>query len=95
MRTILYFLTIPGCGACKQAKPAVAAVQKAMPHIEYVEGNIVEMQFPKHSRWVPQGSPAYAVVREGRNVEVVEGLLTEAELRNWLLGAPPSGAQIV
>lgn len=78
----LYFLFMPGCGACDKAKPQLAKFEKANPGIRVVRVNLLDSKWTHP--WSPEVTPTYVLEVPGRERTRWEGMLKSDEIGQFV-----------
>lgn len=81
----LYFIYMPGCGACERAKPQLAKWQRANPQIQVVPVDITTAKWVHP--WQPEVTPTYVFEVHGRQRVQHQGTLTATEIPKFIAKA--------
>jgi len=74
----LYFLHMPGCGACESAMPHMRRWERKNPGVQVVYVDLLKAKWTHP--WSPEFTPTYVLEEPGRPRVQHPGKLTEAEI---------------
>jgi Glutaredoxin-like domain (DUF836) len=78
----LYFIYMPGCGACEQAKPQLRKWQKTDPTVQVIPIDITTAKWTHP--WQPEVTPTYVAEVPGFQRIQYQGTLTAEEIPKFL-----------
>jgi thiol-disulfide isomerase/thioredoxin len=82
---VLYFIHMPGCGACERAKPQLKKWQKMNPQIRVIPIDITTAKWVHP--WQPEVTPTYVAEVPGRQRIQYQGMLTAEEIPKFIAKA--------
>ena len=77
----LYFIHAPGCPACEETAPGVAAFQRAHPEVPVAHVDLTATEWK--ARWQPRFTPTFVLVGHGPT-RILEGGVNGQELERWV-----------
>lgn len=84
MEPALFFLWIPGCEACAEAKPKLEAFARKHRKLQVYKVDIAKFGWPDEWALKVEATPTYVLHEPGRRIRTKVGSQTVRDLEKWL-----------